>query len=57
MLDSKKCVRCNENFWYDSMKETRWDYKGVTPTKITKCKNCGCLQAIKYEKNKINIAQ
>lgn len=45
---NKKCVKCKENFvWFND--EVKWDYKGYTPTKLTKCQNCGTLQAVDYE--------
>lgn len=45
---NKKCVKCKENFvWFND--ECVWDYKGYTPTKLTKCPNCGTLQAVDYE--------
>lgn len=53
--NKKKCIRCNEDFYY-KQDQCYWDYQGVTPTKVTKCPHCDCLQAIRYEKeNNINL--
>lgn len=44
----KRCRKCKQSFEYTD-KETSWDYKGFTPTKIVACKNCGCIQAVRYD--------
>lgn len=45
---NKMCRKCCTRFiWFDD--ETWWDYKGYTPTKLTKCPNCGLVQAVDYE--------
>lgn len=51
MKSSKECVKCNESFCYSS-EECKWDYKGLQPVKIVECPNCGCVQAVRYEKIK-----
>lgn len=47
--NNKTCIKCGIDFVYFP-DETWWDYRGFTNTKLTTCSNCGCIQAIKYEK-------
>lgn len=45
---NKDCIKCKSNFmWFPE--QTWWDYSGSTNTKLTRCPECGCIQAIKYE--------
>jgi hypothetical protein len=44
----KKCRKCNSKFTYTS-EDTWWDYSVFTNTKLVKCPDCGCVQAVKYE--------
>ena len=44
---NKSCLGCKNNFiWYE--KDTWWDFKGSTDTKLIKCPYCGCIQSVKY---------
>lgn len=55
MHKKKKCIKCDTKFSFDSEEDCRWDFLGVTPTKIVKCKSCECLQAVSYVKeNNVN---
>lgn len=47
---SKQCKKCKSKFDYTA-DETWWDYSGFTNTKLVKCPDCGCIQAIKYEES------
>ncbi len=49
MRNRKQCIKCEEDFWYSS-EDCQWDYKGITPVKVTKCPQCKCIQAVKFEK-------
>ncbi len=48
---TKECIRCNNDFKY-SEDQCRWNYQGVTPTKIIECPHCSCIQAVKFEPEK-----
>ena len=45
---NKKCKKCESDFSY-TFDDVWWDYKGYTNTKLVKCPECGCIQAVKYE--------
>ena len=46
---SKQCKKCKSNFYYTS-DDTFWNENGMSSTKLVKCPDCGCIQAIRYGK-------
>ena len=44
----KECIRCRQNFEYHPT-ECYWNEKGSESVKLVDCKECGCIQPIKYE--------
>lgn len=48
----KKCLKCDEKFWYSS-DECKWDERGSVPTKIAKCSHCGSWNPVRYEMNRM----
>ena len=48
-MNKKKCIKCGGKFNYEQ-EETFWDEKGSESVKLVRCKECGCIQPIKYEK-------
>lgn len=46
--NNKICIKCKSDFVYFP-NETWWDYNGFTNTKLARCPECGCIQAVKYE--------
>ena len=43
------CKKCGEDFIFKP-NETFWDEKGTFSVKLTKCRNCGCPNVIKTER-------
>ena len=43
----KKCIKCDMKFFYEAS-QCFWNEKGTESTKLIKCPECGCVQAIDY---------
>lgn len=43
----KKCIKCESKFKYEP-DDTYWNEDGSESVKLVRCKECNCIQPIKY---------